>query len=63
MQRIYVGQWCFFPELMEARSIHNWAPVYFNRRGDKWVAVGVNIPAQWMLDELVEWFGKWITGR
>lgn len=62
--RIYVGQWMFFPELLIARNTHNGSPVYFHRRlSGEWVATGCNIPADWMMKEICDWFAKWINGE
>lgn len=63
-QAIFVGQWRFFPEAMAAQNMHNGNWVRFRHvDDDKWVATGINIPAQWMLDDLIDWFGKWIAGK
>lgn len=61
---IHVGQWRFYPELMIAQNMHNGNPVWFRCRGNgTWIATGVNIPADWMMREICEWFAKWISGR
>jgi hypothetical protein len=63
-QSIHVGQWLFYPEAMIAQNIHNGNRAYFHRRSgeDLWQISCVNCPADWMLRELAEWFGQWITG-
>ena len=61
---IHVGQWLFYPERMIAQNMHNGNLAHFFRtsHGD-WQVVCCHCPADWMLREIVEWFGKWINGK
>jgi hypothetical protein len=61
--QIPVGQWRFFPEAMVAQNMHNGNWATFHRSENGWIVHCINCPAQWMLKELAEWFGKWITGK
>ena len=60
---IHVGQWLFYPQHMAARNVHNGSVAYFSEDANGgWRVSAVNCPAQWMLKEIADWFGKWITG-
>lgn len=61
-QRIWVGAWCFFPEFMSARNMHNGTWASFEHTPGGWRIVCINCPAGWMLTEIGEWFQAWITG-
>lgn len=59
-----VGQWMFYPELLIACNLHNGTRANFVLTGpNQWHVNCFNCPADYMFNELVEWFGKWITGK
>ncbi len=60
---IHVGPWHFYPELMWARNMHNGSLALFYRTDTGWVIRCINCPATWMLQELSNWFAKWIKGE
>lgn len=60
---IHTGQWIFYPEFLGAQNIHNgnWAQFQRTPSGG-WSVVTCNCPATWMLEELADWFSRWING-
>lgn len=57
------GAWLFYPELLCARNVHNGTIAQCFSVKDGWAIYCVNCPADWMLESLAEWFGKWATGK
>lgn len=64
MIRIIVGPWYFFPKYMAAVNGHSGTIAYFYESSNSdWVISCAQCPAQWMLEELGNWFMKWIQGK
>jgi hypothetical protein len=62
-QRINVGAWIFYPELMVAQNMHNGTVARMGRTDDGgWAITCINCPAEYMMKQLGDWFFKWITG-
>lgn len=59
---INIGEWRFYPEFLGAQNMHNGNWAQFSQTDGGWQVTCVNCPATWMLKELADWFGKWITG-
>lgn len=59
---IHVGCWKFYPAYFVAQNTHNGTWAMFHETASGWACSCMNVPAQYMLKDLCDWFAVWITG-
>ena len=52
---ITTGVWRVYPNLGVAINIHNGNTAYMQRARDIISVLGINIPAKWTMEELINW--------